>query len=259
MEHMKNVCPLTGQVCNKPRLFHITEVENNQAKASFDLCEDCVRTYLEVADKPPEEAQEQVPEGMMDIFGLLSKVFGALAEQKAVSQKVKPQSPVNPQISKKCPGCGSTVEELMKMGKLGCPQCYDAFPLKGFISHMQGGATAQGEIKHVGKVPKRWKKEQEAKEQERLRNVPLDFRITSMKLKMDLAAKKENYEQASIFRDALALLEEKKVQHDVVKQAVRRASKHQDKPMIEKYHAQLEEILDQCIAIEADALVKAKA
>lgn len=91
-----------------------------------------------------------------------------------------------------CPGCGLTLAEFKKSGRLGCPQCYDSLgkPLEATILAAQGGAPA-----HLGEAPVKASREEAS-------------RAIRAKLVQELeaAVSAEQYERAAALRDRLESL-----------------------------------------------------
>ena len=88
-----------------------------------------------------------------------------------------------------CKTCGLTHEELVKVQKLGCPNCYEAFE-KVLDATLR---CVHGARQHTGKVPGKhtW-------------NVKdLESRIETLEAEMDKAAKAEAYEKAAETRDQI--------------------------------------------------------
>ena len=97
-------------------------------------------------------------------------------------------------VSASCSLCGLTLSEFMKSGRLGCPNCYDAFseylrePLK----------RIHGEASHKGKVPK--------KDEEK---ITAQSKIKLLKDELNCAVLNEEFEKAAELRDKIkALLKE---------------------------------------------------
>lgn len=98
--------------------------------------------------------------------------------------------------TKKCSLCGLRFEEILSMGKVGCPACYDTFrdELADTIRSIHGGA------KHCGMTPERQTEvsvapqKKEPSEEENLREA------------LSAAIRTENYEEAARLRDAIKAL-----------------------------------------------------
>ncbi|MBO7690513.1 MAG: UvrB/UvrC motif-containing protein [Clostridia bacterium] len=88
----------------------------------------------------------------------------------------------------RCPGCGSSFEDIIRTGMMGCAECYDIFydRLKPSLSRIHGRAT------HVGKTS--------TTEDDRS-----ERRAEVRRLEADLkeAVSAEEYEQAAVLRDRL--------------------------------------------------------
>ncbi len=95
-----------------------------------------------------------------------------------------------------CKNCGTTLDEFSKTGKLGCANCYSVFRqsviplLKGI--HMN--------TEHKGKMPgQRVKVDVEKENRQSKRD--------KLKKELKAAIETENFEQAAILRDEIALIE----------------------------------------------------
>lgn len=203
-----NKCPLSGKPCPKVKLFHVTEVVDNKT-VSFDLCEDCVHNFADV-DKKTQSGAAPVPvktgpvdkkPAPGDVLKTMMEFLGFVLDPPPGLNPPKKTPKAPDQISKEflrqCPNCGCTLEDIAKTAKLGCPICYDEFGehVDQILQH------AHGSIKHVGKVPKNWKKQQAEKDIN-----PVKY-IVEQNQKLNLAIKEERYEDASFIRDKLKVLE----------------------------------------------------
>jgi protein-arginine kinase activator protein McsA len=164
-------CPITGLPCNKHKSFQITEISKNEEAITFSLCQDCIADYLN-GNKGIDKNKK-----------VASELAGKLAN---LINDIVAKSPIKP-----CPGCGATLEDISKVQQVGCAKCYDHFDgvLGGVIKRVQAQP-----LKHVGKIPKNWKK-------------PFSMSGTEFfirqKAKMEQAVKTENYELAARIRDIL--------------------------------------------------------
>ncbi len=88
-----------------------------------------------------------------------------------------------------CKECGFTLENLRKIGRLGCSSCYDVFgsEVKSMISNMHKGTV------HTGKVPEGMLKVMEAK-----------TKLKNLQGKLEKAIVNEDYEKAGKLKDELA-------------------------------------------------------
>jgi protein arginine kinase activator len=91
-----------------------------------------------------------------------------------------------------CKKCGMTYIEFRKTGLMGCSECYDSFK----TSLIPLIKRVQGNIEHVGKIPKKTGKEIIERKQ-----------ILSLKEKLNRAILAEEYEKAAMIRDQIRELQ----------------------------------------------------
>ena len=154
--------PIKCSLCGKPATVHLTQIINNKVH-KVDLCEACAQAKgvtdpsgFSLADllvKPDLEAGEGAGEG-----GLV------------------------------CPNCGFTQQDFKKIGRFGCPTCYEAFRplLMPMLPSMHKGSV------HTGKIPQR-----------SLDRRSIYDRLTKLEMELDIAIKSERYEDAARFRDEI--------------------------------------------------------
>ena len=152
--------PLKCDLCGKPATVHLTQIINNKIH-KVDLCEDCAQA-----------------KGVTDPSGF------SLADLLL-------KASLNPEPSAdliRCEQCGFTQADFKKLGRFGCPSCYDAFHgmLEPMLGSMHKGTT------HVGKVPQR-----------AVQRKSLYDRLTQLQLDLDQAIKSERYEDAARVRDEI--------------------------------------------------------
>lgn len=109
---------------------------------------------------------------------------------KILQLSAKKSQPRRP--TRTCKGCGTTLEELRRRGRVGCQQCYDTFGdyLGELLERMHGAAE------HVGRVPG-----VDERTVERAR------RSEELKTALERAIADEAFEEAARLRDELARLE----------------------------------------------------
>ena len=158
----------------KEATVHLTEIINNKV-TKLHLCENCAR----------QKSQE-----MEEHFGLADLLSG-LADLSPVVEKKENI----PDTGIKCPSCGFTFQHFRKMGRLGCPKCYDAFrdQLSPLLRKIHGSVT------HTGKLPSK-------KEAVRDKAVFLN----DLKGALKKAVECEEFEEAARIRDRIRILEKKK-------------------------------------------------
>lgn len=106
------------------------------------------------------------------------------------------------QQKNKCNHCGSTFEDILNTGMLGCEECYDSFgdELDSIIKKVQGSN------RHVGRIGKVIDKKIEEKHKENTSEKVVDKEII-LKRDLEQAIKEERYEDAAKIRDELKALE----------------------------------------------------
>ena len=90
-----------------------------------------------------------------------------------------------------CPKCGTTSDDFLETGYVGCPHCYKEFStiILPAIQKMQN------DLRHVGKVPGGVR--------------PRTSEIDKLKADLQKAVEREDYEQAMVISDKLKELEKK--------------------------------------------------
>ena len=172
-------------VCNKELLMkcdichakeatvHLTEIINNKV-TKLHLCEQCTR-------EKSEEMEEHF--GLADLLSGLTDLVPIVEKEEKVSTGIK------------CPSCGFTFQNFRKMGRLGCPACYETFSnqLSPLLRKIHGSDH------HLGKVPS---KKETVHDKTSL--------FSSLKTSLEQAIKREEFEEAARLRDQIRALEKKK-------------------------------------------------
>ena len=152
------------QNCKKKEAAFYYKQNINGQISEVHLCADCARKY---------GAGNALP----DIFGidLLGGFFGA---------------PSIPRKTRVCPSCGSSFDEIVDSGKIGCAECYKTFKdeLAGTVERIHG------RVRHIGRGVKKEKQKKENREKE-------------LKKKLAQAVSEENFELAAKLRDEIKALE----------------------------------------------------
>ena len=177
------------QDCGKEATIRLTKVVNNK-KEELSLCKECARkqgpTIEHIFNHPSDNiskitlsskkkkkvVQEVVEEALADVFAgpLFAKTRGEPG-------------------GKTCPKCGTTLMEIVKGGKFGCPHDYEFFQeeLMPMIKKVHSGCT-----QHKGKFPEG--------------SVEVKKQITILEEEMSTAVKGEKYERAAQLRDRIKTL-----------------------------------------------------
>lgn len=156
--------PLKCDLCDKPATVHLTQIVNNQIH-KLDLCESCAAA-----------------KGVTDPNGF--SLADLLVKGGDTSEIPETGGIV-------CEHCGFTQKDFKRLGRLGCPACYDQFMpvLEPVLANMHKG------VSHLGKVPAK-----------ALQRRSLQDRISELETKLQEAVAAENYEDAARFRDEIKLV-----------------------------------------------------
>lgn len=182
IRELKRLRPMICQNCQKNvAAVHVTEIEEpkaDQAQASpvheQHLCEVCAQ----MTDLPHVPALKKT---VADIWKLLQ-----------ISNQTRRKSDVS------CKGCGLTLEQFRKRGRLGCASCYEAFgaQIGELLERVHGART------HVGRVP--------GTSPQALARMQ---RMSSLQQRLEVAIRDEAYESAAALRDEIKALEEGSSEH----------------------------------------------
>ncbi|MDD5440408.1 MAG: UvrB/UvrC motif-containing protein [Candidatus Omnitrophica bacterium] len=159
-------------ICNKREAtVHLTEIINDKV-TKMHLCEACAK----------EKGEE-----METHFGI-SDLLQGLADF-GVPHEVKGKKNL------KCAACGFMFSDFQKIGRLGCPKCYDSFApqLVPLLKRIHGSD------RHMGKLALKMEKgkQQPSRVQE----------LQELKIKLQEAIAGEAFEEAVVIRDKIRQLE----------------------------------------------------
>lgn len=118
-----DICPITGLPCLYKKCIYVTEISNNQATESAEMCVLCGSDFLAKNGGP-----ESSPAA--------SHMYEALTK-----------------LIKGCPSCKHTLNDILATGKVGCGNCYTYYK-QDLLPILE---KCQGATKHVGKAPKKLK------------------------------------------------------------------------------------------------------
>jgi protein arginine kinase activator len=160
---------------NKATVFLTQLVEGQMKKVC--LCDPCAK-----------ERGVTDPTG----FSLADLLLGGVAAGTAPAPVGK-TSAVSPGGGRKCPTCGFTLDDLRRVRRFGCSDCYSTFSeeVGQMVRGMHKGTS------HIGKVPAGLMAMQ-----------VLHQRLEDLRSKLDQAIASESYEEAAGIRDEIRNLGE---------------------------------------------------
>ncbi len=113
--------------CKKNEAVFHTKLIKNGIVRTRHLCEECSKKYRE------EESLLKSFGGVDELFSSFAGLmFGGGGAQRRI-----------------CPKCGTTDDEFIRTGYVGCPDCYRAFEKVA----TQAIGRIQNDLRHVGKIP----------------------------------------------------------------------------------------------------------
>ena len=152
---------------------HIKKVENGHA-TQMNLCSECARSL-----------------GYGDLFGdfgfSLRDLFSNLFGDSALMLSDK---------SERCEKCGSSFNDIVKTGFVGCSECYRKF----YDRLLPSVQRIHGKALHTGKKPVNIKENKERPTAQAL--------IERLSKQMEEAVKSQNFEEAAALRDKINSLKE---------------------------------------------------
>jgi protein arginine kinase activator len=159
--------------CEKKATVFLTQLVEGQMR-KICLCDACAK-----------ERGVTDPTG----FSLTDLLSGGIPGAGVVT-KVK--TPTAAGGGRQCPSCGFTLEDLRRVRRFGCSECYATFAEE--VGHMVRGMHKG--ISHIGKVPEGLMAMQ-----------VLHQRLEELRARLDQAIVSESYEEAAGIRDEIRNLE----------------------------------------------------
>ncbi|MBC8128381.1 MAG: UvrB/UvrC motif-containing protein [Gloeobacteraceae cyanobacterium ES-bin-144] len=166
--------------CEKKASVFLTQLVEGQMK-KVCLCDDCAK-----------ERGVTDPTG----FSLADLLVSGIAANPPSASGGKTKTSTSGGSSRKCPTCGFTIEDLRRVRRFGCSDCYTAFSeeVAQMVRGIHKGTT------HIGKVPAGLMAMQ-----------VLHQRLEELRAHLDQAIASESYEEAAGIRDEIRNLSEVKI------------------------------------------------
>lgn len=165
--------------CDKKATVFLTQLVDGQMK-KVCLCDPCAK-----------ERGVTDPTG----FSLADLLLGGMAAGAGTAPAGKPPVAASEGGGRKCPTCGFTLDDLRRVRRFGCSDCYATFSeeVGQMIRGMHKGSS------HIGKVPAGLMAMQ-----------VLHQRLEELRSRLDQAIASESYEEAAGIRDEIRHLGEVK-------------------------------------------------
>ena len=160
------------QHCQKNEATTHVKTMINGEYAEYRLCSECAREL---------GYSGMFPDFASDFGGMLSSFFGAALPARSGATR--------------CSGCGSTMNDIKKLGKVGCADCYDLF----LSELMPTIRSIHGNTEHIGKRPVI---EYTENHEDKAGSKPADD-LDSLKAQLRKAIEDEDFERAAELRDSI--------------------------------------------------------
>ncbi len=153
--------------------IHLTQIEGTQS-TTRNLCEGCAEA---LGLNPGTPAQQ----GSAPLADFLAQMGKGFASSEAVTTVGT------------CPGCGLTITDFKKTGRLGCARCWTALDnsLRGLLRKLHGGTQHAGKV-YLAANPAASDR---------------TARLTSLRRSLAKAVESEDFERAAALRDQIRRLE----------------------------------------------------
>lgn len=151
---------------------HVKRIINGEA-AEAHLCSDCAKML-----------------GYEDVFGGFGNIFGSFLGSFLGDTGVGSLSA----RTLKCEKCGSTFNNIVESGKIGCAECYKTFYEK-LLPSLQ---RIHGKTRHEGKIPNKIA----------VKGDGLKEQIEKLEEELKTSVEAQNYETAALLRDRIKELKE---------------------------------------------------
>lgn len=167
--------------------MRLTRTINNK-KNVMNLCPECAR-----------EVGAPVSSAMDGLGSILSGLMGLETMWNTAPQHTK--------SVKKCPACGMTKQEISSSGKLGCAECYITFidDMRPLLRKIHGNCLHHGSVPGEGGEPVSLRHDDERTGKIPDPEVPV---IETLKIQMQEAIKREDFEAAAALRDRIKFLQQ---------------------------------------------------
>lgn len=170
------------QKCKK-KIATVTYTENiNGKKTKYSLCEECAKEL-------------DIDNLVFDEFD--NSLFKSFFKQNLVQEKKLAND-------KKCSCCGCTFEDIIRLERLGCSNCYDEFQEKLDIIFKK----MHGKNRYVGRKKEESKNIEKNEAIEEINIEESEIKIEKLEETLKKLIEEENYEEAAKIRDEIKNIKE---------------------------------------------------
>jgi len=173
---------MTCDFCKKNiATIHLIRVQNDNVE-KVNICSECARDFSFFSEE----------DFYKDLSNILAKIFQSDQDTTMLNRVQKSLVDLDVKNNKSCPFCGTDLKKIKKLGKMGCPHCYNEFRriLLPIIK------TIHQDIEYRGKIPGTVP-----------RQVKLEKSISDLRNRLKKEIFVENFEEAARIRDEIKQLE----------------------------------------------------
>lgn len=197
------ICPVTGKVCDNEQTFHISDICDGEVRQAT-LCHECAKSHFN-----DERMAWGSPPDMPDLMQIVSHILGDA------------ESPPVP--AEACPNCGSTIESIIRMGRLGCLACYAHFGPHGLDRALGGDAKPGGGWMAQGEN--------------------LDEYVRRLRSELSVAVAAEDFESATALRDRLRVAERVRAEVETLREMMENSTLRGDAAQAGEFKDKIDEAM----------------
>jgi protein arginine kinase activator len=173
---------MTCDFCKKNiATVHLIRVQNDNVE-KVNICSECAKDFSFFSED----------DFYKDLSNILSRIFQSDQDNIYDGRVHQSLGSLDIKKNKSCPFCGTDLKSIKKLGKMGCPHCYNEFRsiLLPIIK------AIHKDIEYRGKIPETIP-----------RQIKLEKSISDLRNRLKKEIFVENFEEAARIRDAIKQLE----------------------------------------------------
>ena len=162
----------------------------NGMKKEMNLCEECAKK-LGITN----QFNFNMPLDFPNFFGSFLEDFSE-KEFMPLFEETK---------SVRCDNCGTTFEDIVNNGRLGCANCYNVFgdKLDSILKRLQGSSRHVGRLEEIPNTADGDNKIKESENEKEIKTKKKDNKLEELQEDLKAAIKDERYEDAAKIRDEI--------------------------------------------------------